>query len=50
MLTDYIEVSPEVRAALDAKQAVVALESTIIYLTRPDPEFTPEGRKQDKEI
>ena len=37
MLAEYIKVSPEVQTALEAKQAVVALESTIIAHGMPYP-------------
>ena len=38
MLKQYLDISPEVKAALDAGKPVVALESTIISHGMPYPQ------------
>jgi|TARA_R110002051_G_scaffold321345_2_gene408727 pseudouridine-5'-phosphate glycosidase len=50
MLTHYLDINPEVKAALDAKQPVVALESTIISHGMPYPQNVETALKVEQII
>ncbi|MGI2040561.1 pseudouridine-5'-phosphate glycosidase [Shewanella frigidimarina] len=50
MLSQYLDINPEVKAALDAKRPVVALESTIISHGMPYPQNVETALKVEQII